>query len=172
MTRNDQPALQRHQTSGLPARRDAGGAPPRTHFAVPAREMLFDRPESCPAYGGLTFDGIAVTAADEIHLILRTPFARAYFGPNSAAISRRGLILLAGLRDSAMPPRPHEMPMLMLWLMTCWTATLAEIEAAGAKSTPALLSAIDAAGDALAAGRWPTTPPAQLDHADLIGCVR
>lgn len=30
----------------------------RTHFAVPAREMLFDKPLVGPAYGALTFDGI------------------------------------------------------------------------------------------------------------------
>lgn len=133
MPRNDQAGLQPHHNSGLPACLDAGGATPRTHFAVPAREMLFDEPEVCPAYGGLTFDGIAVTAADEMHLILRVPTARAYFGPDGETISRRGLILLAALRDSALPPRPADMPMLMLWLMTCWTTTLAEIEAAGTK---------------------------------------
>lgn len=172
MPRNDQAGLQPHHNSGLPACLDAGGATPRTHFAVPAREMLFDEPEVCPAYGGLTFDGIAVTAADEMHLILRVPTARAYFGPDGETISRRGLILLAALRDSALPPRPADMPMLMLWLMTCWTTTLAEIEAAGTKSAPALLSAAAAVGDALSAGRWPDTASARLDPADLIGCVR
>jgi len=50
-----------------------------THFAVPeAREMLFDEMPSCPAYGGLSFDGIAVNADDQLYLIVRTRRERAY----------------------------------------------------------------------------------------------
>jgi hypothetical protein len=39
-----------------------------THFRVTAREMLFDQPECCPIYGGLSFDGLAIDENDGVHL--------------------------------------------------------------------------------------------------------
>ena len=73
---------------------------PRTHFQVPAREMLLDEPVCCPIYGALTFDGLAIDHEERVHLVVRTAAARAYLGPDSATV-----------RD-----------VLTSWLSRSWTA--------------------------------------------------
>ena len=71
---------------------------PRTHFQVPAREMLLDEPICCPIYGALTFDGLAIDHEERVHLVVRTAAARAYLGPDSATVARRAHILVCRAR--------------------------------------------------------------------------
>lgn len=123
----------------------------QTHFRVLAREMLFENALPCPQYGALTFDGLAITATDDVHLILRTAAARAYFGPDAATVTRHGLILLAALDHSDLPPNPQARPHIMMWLSTCWTIAIGQIQDA---ATERDLAAAHAALDNGWQARW------------------
>lgn len=137
----------------------------RTHFAVPAREMLLDEPLVCPAYGALTLDGIAVTNHDEIHLIVRTVTARAYFGADAEAVAQRSILLIAALHRSPQPPRPTAEVEILAWLASCWELALAEIADAGAWFCPSV---------ALPGGlRWDGSGPGSARAvADLVIATR
>lgn len=107
------------------------------HFHVAnAREMLWDEPEVCPFYGGLTFDGIAVEPdqlGDRLHLIIRTSTARAYLGTSPETTLRRAAVLVAALRHSPQPITGTQAVLIMQWLADCWTAadqTLTELTTA------------------------------------------
>ena len=97
-----------------------------THFRVTAREMLFDQPECCPIYGGLSFDGLAIDENDGVHLIVRTTSARAYLGPELPVVARRAHILAVALVDSGVIDTDRAGGVIT-WLGECWTATNSEI---------------------------------------------
>ena len=102
-----------------------------THFRVTAREMLFDQPECCPIYGGLSFDGLAIDENDGVHLIVRTTSARAYLGPELPVVARRAHILAEALVDSGVIDTDRAGGVIT-WLGECWTAATSEIaQAAG-----------------------------------------
>ena len=102
-----------------------------THFRVPGREMLFDQPECCPSYGGLSFDGLAIDAEEGVHLIVRTTSARAYLGHELPVVARRAHILAVALVDSGVIDADRAGGVIT-WLGECWTAATNEIaEAAG-----------------------------------------
>src|SRR6476619_5306344 len=108
-----------------------------THFRVPGREMLFDQPECCPSYVGLSFDGLAIDEHDGVHLIVRTNSARAYLGPDLPVVARRAHILAVALVDAG-SIETERAGSVIAWLGECWTAAANEIaQAAGlAPSTP------------------------------------
>lgn len=97
-----------------------------THFRVPAREMLFDQPECCPIYGGLTFDGLAIDTEEGVHLIVRTTSARTYLGPDLPVVARHAHILAVALVDSGVINTERAGGVIM-WLGECWTAATDEI---------------------------------------------
>ena len=102
-----------------------------THFRVPGREMLFDQPECCPSYGGLSFDGLAIDENDGVHLIVRTTSARAYLGPDLPVVARRAHILAVALVDAGSIDTERA-GSVIAWLGECWTAAANEIaQAAG-----------------------------------------
>jgi len=102
-----------------------------THFRVPAREMLFDQPECCPIYGGLSFDGLAIDADEGVHLIVRTTSARAYLGPELPDVARRAHILAVALLESGVIDTERAGGVIT-WLGECWTAATSGIaQAAG-----------------------------------------
>lgn len=79
-----------------------------THFQVDARELLLDQPERCPFYMPLALEGIAVTPTGQHHLVLNTPAARFYAGPDTA---NRGTPGTAARRRAAPRPcRPFRRP--------------------------------------------------------------
>ena len=94
---------------------------PRTHFQVPAREMLLDEPICCPIYGALTFDGLAIDHEERVHLVVRTTAARAYLGPDSATVARRAHILVVALVDSGVIGSDRAAG-IAGWLGECWSA--------------------------------------------------
>lgn len=84
----------------------ASAVPPVAHFAVPgAGEMFLDEPQSCPAFPGLTFDGLAVAPDGRRHYLMVTirppgkPAVRAHLGPDPDTVAQHGLILVAALRS-------------------------------------------------------------------------
>ena len=97
---------------------DDGRLPtPPAHLAEPgARELLLDTPEACPAYPGLTLDGIAVTADGQRRYLVVT-------------VARRGLIIAAAFRTY-----PGDLGSLetgagiLAWLAACWTEAEDEID--------------------------------------------
>lgn len=103
--------------------------PGRVHFAVPgAREMLLDGPQPCPAYPGLTLEGLAVAPDGRRHfLVVRVqppgkPAVRAHLGPDPETIARHGLILAAALRSHGrFLATPEVGAGLLAWLAACWT---------------------------------------------------
>lgn len=102
-----------------------------THFEVPGREMLFDQPECCPIYGGLSFDGLAIDTEQGVHLIVRTTSARAYLGPELPVVARRAHILAVALVDSGVIDADRAGGVIT-WLGECWTAANSEVaQAAG-----------------------------------------
>ena len=102
---------------------------PRTHFQVPAREMLLDEPVCCPIYGALTFDGLAIDHEERVHLVVRTAAARAYLGPDSATVARRAHILVVALVDSGVIGSDRAAG-IAGWLGECWSAAAEEISIA------------------------------------------
>ena len=104
---------------------------PRTHFQVPAREMLLDEPICCPIYGALTFDGLAIDHEERVHLVVRTAAARAYLGPDSATVARRAHILFVALVDSGVIGSDRAAG-IAGWLGECWSAAAEEISIAAA----------------------------------------
>jgi hypothetical protein len=105
-----------------------------THFRVTAREMLFDKPECCPIYGGLSFDGLAIDENDGVHLIVRTTSARAYLGPELPIVARRAHILAVALVDSGVIDTGRAGGVIR-WLGECWTAATSEIAQAAGLTT-------------------------------------
>ena len=102
-----------------------------THFRVSGREMLFDQPECCPSYGGLSFDGLAIDENDGVHLIVRTNSARAYLGPDLPVVARRAHILAVALVDAG-SIETERAGSVIAWQGECWTAAANEIaQAAG-----------------------------------------
>ncbi len=79
-----------------------------THFHVEGRELLMDRPERCPFYPALALEGLAITPVGQHHLILGTPAARFYAGPDTTTVARRAQLLAAGLRQGR-PDLSHEL---------------------------------------------------------------
>ena len=105
-----------------------------THFRVTAREMLFDQPECCPIYGGLSFDGLAIDENEGLHLIVRTTSARAYLGPELPVVARRAHILAVALVDSGVIDTDRAGGVIT-WLGECWTAATSEIAQAAGLTT-------------------------------------
>ena len=107
----------------------------KVHFAVPAaREMLLDEPQTCPAFPGLTFDGLAVAPDGRRHYLVisirppRKPTVRMHLGPDPETIARHGLILVAALRTHGDHLAGLEVGAgVLAWLATCWTETAAEL---------------------------------------------
>lgn len=54
---------------------------------VPARELLLPDRQRCPAYPLLSLDGLAIDTHDRPHLIISTPTARTYLGPDTATVT-------------------------------------------------------------------------------------
>lgn len=112
-----------------------------THFApAGSRELLFDLAHRCPAYPGLTFDGLAVAgdsqtpSKNEHHLIatLRPPGTkpptRFYLGPDPAMVARRGLIIVAALQTHGYPYSEPDFGVgVLFWFAACWTEAIGEI---------------------------------------------
>lgn len=106
------------------------------HFAVPGvREMFLDEPQPCPAFPGLTFDGLAVAPDGRRHYLMVTirppakPAVRAHLGPDPDTVAQHGLILVAALRSHrALPSDPGRDVALLSWLATCWLETAAELD--------------------------------------------
>lgn len=107
-----------------------------THFAVPgSQEMLLDEPQPCPAYPGLTLDGLAVAPDGQHHFLVVTvrpptkPTIRLYLGPDPELIARHGLILVAALRTHGGHLAGVELGIgILTWLAACWTEAAAEID--------------------------------------------
>jgi hypothetical protein len=104
-----------------------------THFRVTAREMLFDQPECCPIYGGLSFDGLAIDD-DGVHLIVRTTSARAYLGHELPVVAKRAYILAVALVDAGVIDTDQAGGVIR-WLGECWTAVTSEIAQAAGLTT-------------------------------------
>lgn len=97
------------------------------HFHVTARELLLDLPERCPFYPHLCLQGIAVTPHGHHYLILDTPAARAYAGPDSATVERRAMILASALRDGEAGLASDLADATAAWIQLCWDSTLDEL---------------------------------------------
>lgn len=116
---------------GIPASAEV----PVAHFAVPGvREIFLDDPEPCPAFPGITFDGLAV-APDGRHYLMVTirppgkPEIRAHLGPDPDTVAQHGLILVAALRTHRTLPSDSGRDVALLsWLATCWIETAAELD--------------------------------------------
>lgn len=114
----------------------ASVAAPVAHFAVPGvREMVMDEPQSCPAFPGLTFDGLAVAPDGRRHYLIVTirppgkPAIRAHLGPDPDTVAQHGLILVAALRTHRILPSDSGRDVgLLSWLATCWLETAAELD--------------------------------------------
>ena len=103
---------------------ESSSTPGVTYFRVSASEMLFDTPETCPAFDGLVWHGVAATTSGDHHLIISMQHnrhsARAYLGPDPEIIARRGLIIIAALRTHDALTLAEEASILV-WLADCWT---------------------------------------------------
>jgi hypothetical protein len=97
--------------------------------------MLFDQPECCPIYGGLSFDGLAIDDNDGVHLVVRTTSARAYLGPELPEVARRAHILAVALVDSGVIDTDRAGGVIT-WLGECWTAATSEIAQAAGLALP------------------------------------
>lgn len=109
---------------------------PVVHFAVPGvREMFLDEPQPCPAFPGLTFDGLAVAPDGRRHYLIVTirppgkPEIRAHLGPDPDTVAEHGLILVAALRTHrSLPSDSGRDVALLSWLAACWLETAAELD--------------------------------------------
>lgn len=109
--------------------------PERVHFAVPGtRELLLDEPQACPAFPGLTFDGLAIVPDGQRHYLAVTirppnkPMLRVHLGPDPETIARHGLILVAALRSHGGDlAAPEVGASILAWLAVCWTEAAAEL---------------------------------------------
>lgn len=116
----------------------AGVEPVITHLAVSgSREMLLDEPQSCPAYPGMTLDGLAVAPDGVQHFLVvtvRPPTKatfRMYIGPDPQRVARRGLIVVAGLRShGGLLAEPALGISVLTWLAACWSEAATEIDRA------------------------------------------
>lgn len=97
--------------------------------------MLLDAPERCPFYPPLTFDGLAVTATGQHHLLLSTPTVGFYAGPDKATVARRAGIVAAALREGRAQLHPDLAAGVAAWIELCWDSAVAEVAAAIAAPT-------------------------------------
>lgn len=122
--------------TGTVALVSASAAAPVAHFAVPGvREMFLDEPQPCPAFPGLTFDGLAVAPDGRRHYLMVTirppgkPALRAHLGPDPDTVAHHGLILVAALRTHrSLPSDSGRDVALLSWLAACWLETAAELD--------------------------------------------
>ena len=98
-----------------------------THFDVDAHELLMDQPEQCPFYPPLVLEGIAVTPGGQHHLVLRTPSARFYAGPDTATVTRRAQLLAAALRDGRPGLSVALADAAAAWVDLCWESVVDEL---------------------------------------------
>lgn len=98
-----------------------------THFHVAARELLMDQSERCPFYPPLVLEGLAVTQAGQHHLILGTPAARFYAGPDTRTVARRAQLLSAALHQGR-PGLSHDLAAAVAaWVELCWEGVVDEL---------------------------------------------
>lgn len=113
-----------------------------SRFAVPGlRVMWLDEAQECPAYPGVTFDGLAVAPDGQRHYLVLTvrprmkPSFHLHVGPDQAAIARTGLFLVAALQTYGGDLADAGAGVVVLaWLATCWTETAAELDEATTRS--------------------------------------
>lgn len=98
-----------------------------THFQVDARELLLDQPERCPFYMPLALEGIAVTPTGQHHLVLNTPAARFYAGPDTATVARRAQLLGAALRRGRAGLSVDLAAAASAWVELCWESVVDEL---------------------------------------------
>lgn len=109
---------------------------PGRYFHVPAREMLLDTRDACPAYPLLALDGVAVTPAGQHHLVLSLlPTVRFYLGPDQASVQRRAQLLVAGLEVRSLQGRPEMGRAVREWVLLAWDVMLDELVEAIAKDS-------------------------------------
>jgi hypothetical protein len=97
--------------------------------------MFLEEPQPCPAFPGLTFDGLAVAPDGRRHYLMVTirppgkPEIRAHLGRDPDTVAHHGLILVAALRTHRTLPSDSVRDVTLLsWLATCWLETAAEFD--------------------------------------------
>lgn len=97
------------------------------HFHLPARELLLEEPVACHYLPGLALAGVAVTAAEQHHLILELggleQVDRFYLGPTQDDVERRAQILAAALQAGPQLDELHA-GLVQDWILLAWEATL------------------------------------------------
>ena len=99
----------------------------KTHFQVPAREMLFGGLIPCMVFPALAFEGIAVDLSDRQHLIFRAPSVRFYAGPDRATVQLMAEIVTTKLRTEPTPLDPNVAEVMRFWMDDCWLAMADEL---------------------------------------------
>lgn len=119
--------------------------PARVHFAdSEATEMRLERPEPCPAFPGLTLDGLAAAPGSRHYLIVTltrpdTPAVHAHLGPDPDTLVRNGFLLVAGLTAHGdLGGGLVDGAAILAWLADCWTAMVTEVDLAAAASPGSL----------------------------------
>lgn len=97
------------------------------YFHRPGRELLLEESVACPYLPGLALVGVAVTVAEQHHLIFELgalgQVDRFYIGPTQEDVARRAQILASALQAG---PRLDELHagLVQDWILLAWEATL------------------------------------------------
>lgn len=118
-----------------------------THFAVstPHQLLCLDEPQVCPFLPGLRFEGIAVTAGGQHHLVMVLGEQDRFFlGPDRDTVARRAMILLVGLRIASQGEvDDFHGDLIRQWVTDAWDAVVDQVAARIAGPALAVLASTE-----------------------------